>query len=139
MQPADAITAEQAGDSKGDLDVDKILRLKQSNSVTKFSPESHARKACHLVKPLARQTVKLLASTDDIDNRVLTQIGLLVSLIARSGEPFCIDLPAKAVQRLIQIRQAGKLTDLMEYTLAKFIKLTKQADELNEAITKQDR
>ena len=31
------------------------------------------------------------------------------------------------------------MTDLMEYTLAKFIKLTKQADELNEAITKQDR
>ena len=51
MQPADQITA-QIG--TGDMDVGKVLRLKQSNSVTMFSPESHANKVRLLIKPLAR-------------------------------------------------------------------------------------
>lgn len=92
-----------------------------------------------LVKPLARQTVKLLAqqatATEagaEDDHRILTQIGLLVSLVGRSSEPFCIDLPSKAVARLNRMRQDGrKLDDLKEYSLVKFIKLTKQADEFN--------
>ena len=130
----------QATGSSDNLDVDKILRLKQqSNTLTQFSAESHAQKARLLVKPLARQTVKLLAqqatATEagaEDDHRILTQIGLLVSLVGRSSEPFCIDLPSKAVARLNRMRQDGrKLDDLKEYSLVKFIKLTKQADEFN--------
>ena len=56
MRQPDTITSK----SFDDLDVDKILQLKQSSSVTQFSQESHELKARRLVKPLATSTIKLL-------------------------------------------------------------------------------
>ena len=63
--------------------------------------------------------------------QVLTHIGLLVKLIAVSKEEFMVDLPEKALQRIREIKQAGSLNDIQNYTLAKFIQLTKQVDEIS--------
>ena len=49
MKKPDTITSK----SFDDIDVDKILHLKQSSSITQFSQESHELKACRLIKPLA--------------------------------------------------------------------------------------
>ena len=62
---------------------------------------------------------------------MLTHIGLLVKLIAVSKEEFMVDLPEKALQRIREIKQAGSLNDIQNYTLAKFIQLTKQVDEIS--------
>ena len=57
--------------------------------------------------------------------RVLGQIGLLVKLIQINGQAFTVDLPEKAVARIKAIKESAELTELQNYTLAKFIKITK--------------
>ena len=129
MQRPDSITS-QAYD---DLNVDKVLHLKQSNMIIRFSDESHQLKTRILIKPLANQAIKLLVKNDKSVSltQVLTHIGLLVKLIAVSKEEFMVDLPEKALQRIREIKQAGSLNDIQNYTLAKFIQLTKQVDEIS--------
>lgn len=81
-------------------------------------------KVRRLIKPLAKETIKQLVKKEASAKRVLTQIGLLVKLITISKEKFTIDLPAKAIQQVKDIKAAGQVTDLENYTLSKFIKLS---------------
>jgi len=81
----DQITAKES-----DIDVDKILHLKQSSTFTQFSVESHLQKAKLLLRPLAANTLKALVKKESSDARTLTQIGLLVKMISISQEAFVV-------------------------------------------------
>lgn len=73
---------EVAARASEDINVEKVLHIKQSNSTfTQFSNESHEKKARLLLQPLASNTLKMLVKQTASKDRILSQIGLLVKMI----------------------------------------------------------
>ena len=55
-----------------DIDVGKILNLKSSKIIVAFSESGHSQKAKLLIKPLAKQTLKILSTlSDESDSSVM--------------------------------------------------------------------
>ena len=100
LQNPDSITAK----AYDELNIGKVLHLKESSgSFVKFTEDSHQLKAKMLIKPLAKQSIRLLVKNQCTLRQLLTHIGLFVKLIDISKESFVVDLPAKALHRIKEI------------------------------------
>ena len=124
------------------MEVGRILNLKQSNQIVKYSEEGHSQKAKLLIKPLAKETLKILSqlqleSEEAVVQRALRMISLLVLLIQASKTAFKVELNDKVKLALTTLIGSKKVTQLQTYVLAKFICLSEQSGDLKQLIYEQ--
>jgi hypothetical protein len=76
--------------TESDLNVSKVLDIKESNTKVEFSAESHSEKIQHLVPGLNKWTLQDLKS----------RLPLLMGVIQGSGKTFQIELGSKQNEQL---------------------------------------